>query len=102
MNNKRLTAQRDERKARSMLARWIGPAASRPIAPELPAMSAMPGPDKASEEIEAHPLIQNARQIETVAESDAARAKADRLQNWSWEVMYGKRRSDLSDMVTFQ
>jgi cobalt-zinc-cadmium efflux system outer membrane protein len=102
MNDKRLTAQRDERKARSMLARWIGQAASRPIAPELPAMSAMPSPDKVSEEIEGHPLIQNARQIETVAESDAERAKTERLQNWSWEVMYGKRRSDLSDMVTFQ
>ena len=102
MNDKRLTAQRDERKARSMLARWIGKAASRPIAHELPAMSAMPGLDKASEEIEGHPLIQNARQIETVAESDVARAKTERQQNWSWEVMYGKRRSDLSDMVTFQ
>lgn len=102
MNDKRLTAQRDERKARSLLARWIGQAASRPLAPELPAMSAMPGPGQASEEIESHPLIQNARQLEVVAETDAERAKAERLQNWSWEVMYGKRRADLSDMVTFQ
>ncbi len=102
MNDKRLTAQRDERKARSQLARWIGQAAVRPIAPELPAIGAIPGPDKASEEIESHPLMQNARQLEVVAETDAERAKAERLQNWSWEVMYGKRRSDLSDMVTFQ
>lgn len=101
MSDKRLTAQRDERKARSQLARWIGTAANRPIAAELPAISSMAGSNQASEEIETHPLLQNARQIEAVAETDAERAKAERMQNWSWEVMYGKRRSDLSDMVTF-
>ncbi|HZV99033.1 MAG TPA: TolC family protein [Methylophilaceae bacterium] len=101
MSDKRLTAQRDERKARSQLARWIGTAANRPIAPELPTISSIAGGSQGSEEIETHPLLQSARQIEAVAETDAERAKAERMQNWSWEVMYGKRRSDLSDMVTF-
>ena len=99
-NDKRFTARRDENKARAMLARWIGTAASRPLPAELPAM--MAGSRDAAAEMENHPMLQNARQAENVAQSDADRAKAERQQNWSWEVMYGKRRADLSDMVTFQ
>ncbi len=101
-NDKRLTAQRDERKARAALSRWIGAAASRPLPIELPVMSEKMSHEAALVEIENHPLIQNAQQTQVVAQSDADLAKAERQQNWSWEVMYGRRRSDLSDMVTFQ
>lgn len=101
MNDKRFTARRDEQKARAMLARWLGTAASRPLPAELPAMMAG-SRDAAAAEMENHPMLQNARQVENVAQSDAERAKTERLLNWSWEVMYGKRSADLSDMVTFQ
>jgi outer membrane protein TolC len=101
-NDKRLTAQRDERKSRAALSRWIGATASRPLPIELPVMPGNLSHEAALVEIENHPLIQNAHQTEMVAQSDANLAKAGRQQNWSWEVMYGKRRSDLSDMVTFQ
>jgi len=101
-NNKRLIAERDERKARAALSRWIGIAASRPLPSEPPIMPSKLSHEAALTEIENHPLIQNAHQTEMVAQSDADRAKAERQQNWSWEVMYGKRRSDLSDMVSFQ
>ncbi len=101
-NDKRFTTQRDEQKARAMLARWIGAAATRPLPAELPVITAQSNRDDAVAEMENHPMLQNARQAENVAQSDADRAKTERLQNWSWEVMYGKRRSDLSDMVTFQ
>ena len=103
-NDKLFVAKRDEQKARAMLARWIGLAAKRPIAEALPI--AIPKTSINSEaintELESHPALQNARQAEAIAQSDVDIAKAGRELNWGWEVMYGKRRSDLSDMVSFQ
>lgn len=101
-NDKRLLAERDERKARSALARWIGADAMRPITMELPVMTPVAIGNNAATEIENHPMLQNARQMEAVALSEVERARTDRLQNWSWEVGYGKRFAGLSDMVTFQ
>lgn len=101
-NDKRLLARRDEQKARAMLARWIGGAAQRPLAADLPLKTDVASTAEPQVELDQHPLLQNARQIENVALSEVERAKAERQQNWSWEVMYGKRRSDLSDMVSFQ
>lgn len=100
--DKRLTVQRDEKKARAQLARWIGTSANLPLSAELPVMTANYSEATAPAELEKHPILQNALQMESVALSEADRARAERALNWSWEVMYGKRRSDLSDMVTFQ
>lgn len=94
-----LQATGDERKARAALARWIGGEAARPIAAELPLMQ----PTLSAEHsLENHPVLQNARQIEAVALSELERARTERLQNWGWEVSYGRRFNDLSDMITFQ
>jgi cobalt-zinc-cadmium efflux system outer membrane protein len=100
--DKRLTATRDERKARTMLARWIGNAALRPLTPILPMTLNPVNRDLAVAQIEHHPWIENSQRQEAIAQSEADRAKAERDLNWSWEVMYGKRRSDLSDMVSLQ
>jgi outer membrane protein, heavy metal efflux system len=94
-----LLVQRDERKARAALARWIGPeAASRPISSELPVTE----PVAATDALENHPLLQHARQAETLALSELERARTQRLRNWEWEVSYGRRFNDLSDMIAFQ
>ena len=101
-NEKRIYAVRDERKARATLARWIGASASRPISSELPVMTNSTDIAAYSSEIEKHPLLQNAHQSEKVAqlEYDSALANVDR--NWGWEVGYGKRFADRSDMLSFQ
>jgi len=100
--DKLLTTQRDERRARAGLARWIGEASLRPLSADLPDLPTALNGEQAIVELEKHPLLENARYGEHVANSEVERAKTERLQNWSWEVMYGKRRSDLSDMVTLQ
>jgi cobalt-zinc-cadmium efflux system outer membrane protein len=102
INDKRLTAQRDEKRARAALARWIGNAAQRSLGAELPDMNLPANSIATQSELDRHPAIGNARQMEAVAQSEAEQARADRELNWSWEVMYGKRRSDLSDMVSLQ
>lgn len=101
LNDKRLMAWRDERAARSSLARWIGTAAQRPLG-ALPMALADSQSPAARETLARHPAVLNAQQMEMVAQSEADLAKAGRDLDWSWEVMYGKRRSDLSDMVSVQ
>ena len=103
-NEKRIFAQRDERKARATLARWIGAAAARLISADLPMMITGNSLNKeiVSAEIEKHPLLQNAHQTEKVAQLDVDRAQADLQRNWGWEVGYGKRFADRSDMLSFQ
>ncbi len=104
MNDQYYVAKRDEQKARAMLARWIGAAANQPISEDLPTIAAKLPPTVAATnaEIDSHPVLQQARQAELVAQSEVDSAKAERLKNWNWEVMYGKRRAALSDMLSVQ
>jgi cobalt-zinc-cadmium efflux system outer membrane protein len=99
--DKRLTAIADERRARASLARWIGTASKRPLG-ALPIYMTNTNSETAVDAIDRHPALVNARQMEMVARSEADLARTGRELDWSWEVMYGKRRSDLSDMVSVQ
>jgi outer membrane protein, heavy metal efflux system len=99
---KRIFALRDERKARATLARWIGKSASRSISAELPNIANHLNDDATQQEIEKHPLLQNALQAEKVAQYDVDIAQASLERNWGWEVGYGKRFNDRSDMLSFQ
>ena len=101
-NEKRIYAVRDERKARAALARWIGASASRPISSELPVMTNSTDSATYANEIEKHPLLQNAHQSEKVAQLEVDSAQANLERNWGWEVGYGKRFADRSDMLSFQ
>lgn len=101
-NEKRIMALRDERKARAALARWIGSAASRPISPELPDSSDHFNQNAIQAELDQHPLLLNAAQSEKVAQLDLDSAQASLERNWGWEVGYGKRFADRSDMLTLQ
>ena len=101
-NEKRIYATRDERKARAALARWIGASALRPISSELPVMTNSKDIATYSNEIEKHPLLQNAHQTEKVAQLEVDSAQANLQRNWGWEVGYGKRFADRSDMLSFQ
>lgn len=101
-NEKYIFAVRDERKARAALTRWIGQSAARSIAPELPAIPDSFNISNAAAEIEKHPLLQNAYQTEKVAQLDAEGAQANLQRNWGWEVGYGKRFADRSDMLSVQ
>ena len=101
-NEKRIFAQRDERKARAALARWIGKAAERSISSKLPVMTNSLSKNGNSSALEQHPLMRNAYQTEKVAQYDVDSAQANLERNWGWEVGYGKRFNDRSDMLSFQ
>lgn len=99
-NEKRIFVQRDERKARAALARWIGQSASRSISSELPVMTNSLSHDAHQSTLEQHPLLRNAYQTEKVAQLDVDSAQANLARNWGWEVGYGKRFNDRSDMLS--
>ncbi|HYN55535.1 MAG TPA: TolC family protein [Methylotenera sp.] len=101
-HEKLIFAKRDERKARAALSRWIGVAASRSIAAELPVMSNNFTRNEAQNAIEKHPMLKNAYQTEKVAQLEVDNAQASLERNWGWEVGYGKRFADRSDMLSFQ
>lgn len=102
IKEKLIFAQRDERKARAALSRWIGDSASRPMATELPMMRHPAFSNDSVAEIEQHPVLKNARQTEKAAALELEAAKAGHERNWEWEVGYGKRFNDRSDMLSFQ
>ncbi len=102
INEKRIIAERDERKARAALARWIGQSATRPISPELPVMTNSLSTDAQLAALEQHPILLNAFQAEKVAQYDVDSALANLQRNWGWELDYGKRFNDRSDMLSFQ
>ena len=74
----------------------------RPVAPNLTVMTPLATDGRASAEIENHPMLQSARQMENVALSEVESARTERSSNWGWEVGYGKRFAGLSDMLTVQ
>jgi outer membrane protein TolC len=98
-----ILAERDEGRARAALSRWIGEAALRPLPARLAHELTAPL-DLASiaHSFDAHPALQSTERAIEAALSDVDRARAERNPDWGWELMYGQRRDDRSDMVTFQ
>ncbi len=104
INDRRIAAGNGAQRARARLARWLGDAAFRPLP------TALASADSASMEqmapfeavLENHPQLAVRRKAMDVARFEADRARADRKADWSWQVMYGHRQSDRSDMVSVQ
>lgn len=99
-NDRRLATENLARKARAQLSRWLGDAAFRPLPDDLPELSG-PATD-AADDLTSHPQLAALRKTEEVARFDTERARAERYPNWSWELMYGKRRDDRADLVALQ
>jgi cobalt-zinc-cadmium efflux system outer membrane protein len=93
-------ARAAEARARAMLARWIGPAAHRPLPQSLPAI-ALPAELRAEFAGEDHPSVRLAEAQEQAARRQVDAARAERRPNLTWSVMYGWR-PDYGDMVSAQ
>ena len=87
-----------EARARGELARWIGPAAERPLPDRLPDLSPPPG---APEDFSTHPEVLAANAQEQAQRRGAGVARAERRPNLSWSVMLGIRPS-YGEMVSAQ
>lgn len=81
-------AKRVEARARAQLARWIGPAANRPLPDAVPNIDV---PLAMMPPVSHHPEVQVALAQETVAQRQIAVAREDRKPDISWSVMAGFR-----------
>ena len=90
-----------EQAARGKLSRRIGAAAQRPLVNSLPVCRPA-NKVRALAALTEHPMLQQAKRQEVVATSGIDIARAERLPNWGWSVMYGQRGQGLSDMVSLQ
>lgn len=98
-----ILAERDEGRARAALSRWIGEAALRPLPTRLAHESTAPlDLTSIARSLDSHPALLSTERAIEAALSDVDRARAERTPDWGWELMYGQRRDDRSDMITFQ
>lgn len=87
--------------ARSGLSRWIGDAALRPVAPELPAVAPLPALGVLLERWNAHPQVQDAEAQAAEARTAAELAEAAYQPDWRVELAYAERPA-FSELVTLQ
>ena len=83
-------AERAERHARSELARWIGPAAYRPLPDSIPDIEV---PLNMMPSVDAHPEVQLALAQQQVAERQVEVANESRKWDPTWSVSVGFRPS---------
>lgn len=94
-------AERRVRNARTMLARWVGDAANRPLVGQ-PAIDTM-RMDTAmlDTQLAQHPQIVVMTRQEEIAQTDARLAQANQKPDWSVALMFQQRGPAYSNMVSF-
>ena len=95
-------AEADQRiaTATNALSRWVGPAATGPLA-SPPAFEALPFSDEGlRDRLELHPQLAALTKQVDVARAQAEIARTERRADWSLELMYNQRGSAYSNMVS--
>ena len=99
LDDRAAQAEREMETARIALMRWVGEAASRPLA-AAPDASRVPPTASLEARIGAHPQLRALAQQEAAAQAEAAAADAARRPDWTVELMYAQRASTFGDMVS--
>ena len=103
LHDRILQSDRQIAVAQTQLARWIGDAASQPLAPRpafvTPAWARTEAGELASH-LARHPLIAAAVQQEALAEADTQIARAAKQSDWSAELMLAQRGPAFSRMLS--
>lgn len=105
--NRKLEFDKQAARAQALLARWLGDAAKRPLAPppgairaDTPASSSVPA-DTASHAPH-HPHLQSLDRQVDIAQSEADLAKAATKPDWGLELSYAQRGPAYSNMLSLQ
>jgi outer membrane protein TolC len=98
LRNRATDATAQSRRARILLARYVGTDADRPLA-DIPDVARLPDSARLAD-IELQPELRLARAQESIAATEADLARAARLPDWSAEVSYAYRGPGYSNMVS--
>lgn len=93
-------ARRDAARARAALARWIGPAADRPLAPPPDLTTLALPPERLLAGLEHHPELSPYGPQEALAKADVGLAEAASKPDWSLEVAYQQRGEAYANMLS--
>jgi outer membrane protein TolC len=99
--DKRAQYDKDSARAKAMLARWLGPAADRPLAEFSPARPPIDLGDLTGH-IDQHPHVQFLDRQIAIAQTEASIAQAATKPDWSLELAYQQRGPTFSNMVSVQ
>jgi outer membrane protein TolC len=92
--------ERKARTARTMLARWTGAEAGRPLAAKPDINTVNLDAHRLDEQLSLHPEIAVLLRQEEMASAEARLARANRNPDWSVELAYQRRGSMFGDMVS--
>jgi len=98
LRNRATEAATQAKRARIMLARYVGPAAERPLG-DAPDFTRLPESARLAD-IDAQPELRLAKAQESVAAAEAALAGAAKRPDWSAEISYAVRGAPYSNMVS--
>jgi outer membrane protein TolC len=87
-------------RARAALTAMIGEAAARPLGSPPNTNVLLHSPESLVSAIEVHPAQRVFEEKEALAESEVALAASTRKPDWNWEVSFGQREPNFSNMVT--
>ncbi|RZI40326.1 TolC family protein [Herbaspirillum sp. HC18] len=93
-------AARRVRNAQTMLARWVGDAAGRPLAGQPAIESVRLDPATLDTQLFHHPEVAAMVRQEEIAALDAKLAEANKKADWTVEVAYQQRGPAFSNMVS--
>lgn len=96
----RAEARGQAARARAQLARWIGPAAHRPLPDAIPALQ-VPAGALRNATLDSHPDVRLAESQEQAARRQVDVVRSERRPNITWSVMYGWR-PEYGDLVSAQ
>jgi outer membrane protein TolC len=101
LQDKRADFDRQAARAKVMLARWLGDAAGRTLAPF--ALPTVPADQGALADHDAHhPHLQSLEHQVQAAQADASLAQASVKPDWSLEFAYAQRGPSFSNMISVQ
>ncbi|RJF92773.1 TolC family protein [Noviherbaspirillum saxi] len=100
VDNRASETARRIRSARTMLARWIGEAASRPLA-ERPSVDLVPvDVSTILRQLDEHPQIALLARQEKISTTEIQLAQANKSSDWSVELAYSQRGSMQGNMLS--
>ena len=96
LDDRLIEIERRQGEARSALSRWLGDAASRPIAEAVPNWKPVPALERLHESLSTHPSVLAADARISASDAEVVQAEERKKPGWALDVGYGYREGYLA------